>query len=202
MIFTLNPEEVETLLKAMDNLVDIRAIIRKVTPDYEFTGDLENKFKSNLEVLYNNLEPIFLKYLDIKKPFMAPNQVIGIKGKIIHIISQGNMLLISSNSSKKILKSLGLDPRKFFITGGPLFYEDYKVVNPNLPEKALAGIKRKCEKLEEDLQKENWSNKDLYFVYVKDNVTDNLILKKLDKISGLINKKVKSIQIDSWEDLK
>lgn len=120
---------------------------------------------------------------------------------ILDLLGSGNIALLSANSSKKKLKNLGIDPRQVIVSGGPFFFEDYELINQNLQEKAINNIKKKCDRILTEIKSINWSKKDLIFFYEKANNTDKIIFNKLDKISELIGKNVKSIEINSWKDL-
>ena len=103
---------------------------------------------------------------------------------------------------KKKLKNIGIDPRNIIVSGGPLFFKDYKIINPNLSEPALENIKKKCERLIKQLENEDWSKQNLIFIYEKENPTDELILSKLDRISNIIGKNLKTFELKSWKDLE
>jgi len=195
--------EIKSILTSIDDLVELKVLIRKIAPNYILNEELYNKFLSKLKSLKNNLDPLFSHYLHaevlIKEEEFIKNQ----REKIKNALREDNMAIISSNSAKKILKNMGIDPRKLIITGGPLFFEDYKKVNPQIPHTALKGIKKKCKNLIQEIKNQSWNkNKDLYFIYEKGDLSDELTFEKLDRISDLINKKVKVIQLDSWKDLE
>ncbi|MFX1256449.1 MAG: DUF2100 domain-containing protein [Promethearchaeota archaeon] len=191
----INFEEVKTLLSAIDDLIEIKLLIRKVAPNYDLNESLNNEFISLLKSLQKKLIPIFSKY--IKQDISTMR----IRKEIVDIMSSGNIALISSNSSKKKLKNIGIDPRVLIVSSGSLFFDDYKFINPPLPDNALQGIKKKCEGLIKRIKSEDWSEKDLIFFYERENPTDELILKRIDEISSIIGKKVKTFEITSWKDL-
>ena len=118
----------------------------------------------------------------------------------IHGVARKNIALVSSNSSKKKLKEIGVDPRFLIVSGGPLFSEDYKSINPNLPDKALQGINQKCERLISQLKNID-ADRDLVFMFNVNNQTDKVILKRLNELSELIDKNIKTFEISSWKDI-
>jgi hypothetical protein len=124
-----------------------------------------------------------------------------LKSMILEMINDRQIALITANSLKKKLKNIGVDPRNLIVSGGPLFLEDYQIVNPNLSDEALESIKKKCERLLEQIKNEDWERKNLIFIYEKNNPTDLLILDKLEKISKLIGKEVQIFEIESWNIL-
>ncbi|MFX1452683.1 MAG: DUF2100 domain-containing protein [Promethearchaeota archaeon] len=196
----LNSEEVKAVLAAIDDLIDIKLLIRKIVPNYHLNEEIYESFISKLESLRHKLTPLFLKYLS-NDDIIEKETSEDIKSEILNLAKKEMMILISANSSKKKLKNMGVDPRILIASGGPLAIEDYKIINPNLSENALKNIEKKCNRLINQLRNEDWSKNNLIFIYEKENPTDLLILNKLDKISSIIGKKVKIIGLDSWKIL-
>ena len=197
----LNSEEVKALLAAIDDLIEIKLIIREIVPNYNLDEKTYKSFITKLESLHHKLKPIFSEYLsdnDIMEIETSEN----IKNAILDLAKNNMIILISANSSKKKLKNIGVDPRILIVSGGPLFIEDYKIINPNLSENALENIKKKCKRLIHQLQNEDWSKKNLIFIYEKENPTDLLILNKLDRISNIIGKDLRIFELDSWKNLE
>ncbi|TFG00431.1 MAG: DUF2100 domain-containing protein [Promethearchaeota archaeon] len=196
----LTKKDIKAILSSIDILLDIKTYIRKISPLYELTDPYDKKIIKSLHTLQNELDPLFTTYLHNKEisisEFSEDNQ----KERIIDVLSEDNMALISSNSAKNILKDQGIDPRKLIVTGGPLFYEDYRKVNPNIPDHALKGIKKKCKGIMDSLEGRDWKNKDLYFIYEEENVADTYTFEKIDRLSDLIGKNIKIIKISSWDD--
>lgn len=201
MEFTLSTEEVNSLLNALNSLIELKVLFRKSTPQYQLSEKMCEEFLTSLKNLKNLLNPIFVKYL-AKKYLKQETESMEEKTKKITSLSETrDQVLVSSNSAKKILKSLGIDPRHIIVSGGPLFFEDFKIVNPNIPDKALPSIKKKCERILEELKSIDWKNKELYFIYEKEDIGDSLILDKMNRVEDLINKEVKTIALSSWDDL-
>ncbi|MHA1335463.1 MAG: DUF2100 domain-containing protein [Promethearchaeota archaeon] len=197
----MDSKEISSLLSALEDLLEIKSIIRKITPKYNLDDELYDTFIKTLGSLKDKLEPIFSKYVITQKSKAESFNKESFRNEIIQLAEKNNFLLLSSNSAKKKLKNLGIDARNIFVSGGPLEPEDYKKVNPNLPEKALKGIKQKCTRLLNSIKTKNWSKSELYFIYEKDNPTDKLILDKISIISDIIKKDVKTIEIPSWKIL-
>ena len=121
MVFKIKSEEVKSILAAIDDLIEIKILIRKITPDYNLNDTLNKVFIEKLVDLHKNLQPLFSKYLKeefILKPKKSINQL---KEDIQDVVKRGNFGLVSANSSKKKLKTIGFDPRLLIVTGGPLF---------------------------------------------------------------------------------
>jgi len=197
----LNSEEVKALLAAIDDLIDIKLLIREIVPNYNLNEKIYKSFITKLESLHHKLKPIFSEYLS-DEDMMSIETSEDVKNIILDLAKNNMIVLISANSSKKKLKNLGVDPRNVIVSGGPLFIEDYKVINPNLSENALENIKKKCDRLIKQLENEDWSKNNLIFIYEKKNPTDLLILNKLDRISNIIGKNLKTFGLDSWKNLE
>jgi len=197
----LNSEEIKALLTAFDDLVDIKLLIRKIVPNYELNDLMNEELILLLSNLKKKLQPLFSKYLKQDNALLAEESKVTFKKALLEVIASNNIILISANSSKKKLKSMGIDPRRLIVSGGPLFIEDYKIVNPNLPEKAIPNLKKKCERIFNELKDEKWAEYGLVFVHEKENITDKLILNNLINISREIKKEIKTINVGSWNAL-
>lgn len=194
-------EDVKAFLTAIDDLIEIKLLIRKLVPSYNLDPILKKKFLSLLKSLQNKLQPLFSEYLNKDTLIGTKESAKYLKTKILKLLIPNNIALISANSSKKKLKTIGVDPRHLIITGGPLFVNDYKTINPELSEKAIQSIKTKCERIINQIKNRNWDDKDLIFIYEKENPTDKLILNRMEEISNIIQKKVILIELRSWKDL-
>lgn len=200
MKIKLDSKEVKSLLAAIDDLIEIKILIRQIVPNYELDKELMEKYLLILESLQSKLLPLFLKYL---KQYPVDSQKKS-KEELVKEINQFagslNIILVSSNSTKKRLKEIGFDPRKIIVTGGPLLFENYLKINPNISDKAIPGIKKKSENLIIKLKNLSSKDKDIIFLYDHENKTDKIILDELLEISGLISKRIISYDIFSWKD--
>ena len=201
MVIKIKSEEVKSILAAIDDLIEIKILIRKITPDYNLNDTLNKFFIEKLVDLHKNLQPLFSKYLKEEFILKTKKSINQLKEDIQDIIKKNNFGLVSANSSKKKLKTIGFDPRLLIVTGGPLFFEDYNKINQNISDNAIISIKKKCERILTQIKTINWNHKDLIFIYDSNNTTDKLILKRIDALSKLIGKKVKTLEITSWNVL-
>jgi hypothetical protein len=201
VVIKIKSEEVKSILAAIDDLIEIKILIRKITPDYNLNDTLNKFFIEKLVDLHKNLQPLFSKYLKEEFILKTKKSINQLKEDIQDIIKNGNFALVSANSSKKKLKTIGFDPRLLIVTGGPLFSEDYNKINQNISDNAIISIKKKCERILTQIETINWNHKDLVFIYDSNNATDKLILKRIDALSKLIGKKVKTLEITSWNVL-
>ncbi len=200
---TINSEEVKSLLSSIDELIELKCLIRTVVPSYELSEDLNEKFVSLLKALQNKLQPFFLKYIKIEAiSEVSPEKQIDLKEQLLNLFNKNTMALISSNNAKKKLKNIGVDPRFLIITGGPLSAEEYKLINPNITDDVIKGVRSKLEKIFAQLKSDSWTDKDLVFIYEPNNPTDKLIRKRLEEVEKLIGKPVKMFEIKDWKDIE
>jgi len=197
----INSDEVKSILAALDDLIEIKHLIRKIVPNYHLEESINKLFKNKLKDLQKNLDPLFTKYLEDDAIVSSKSSKMHIKESILENLKKENIALVSANSSKKKLKNIGFDPRQIIVSGGPLFVEDYKLVNPDIPEETLRNIKKKCDRILNQIINENWNQKDLVFIFEKNNLTDKLILKRINDLSKLINKEIRTIELVSWNVL-
>jgi len=177
-------------------------LVRQIVPNYNIDEELNKKFHSLLEAMQSKLQPIFSKYLNqhnrstlVKTKEILINDIKKLSGKT-------NLFLVSANSSKKKLKNIGIDPRNVIVSGGPLMFEDYKKVNPTIPDNALPGIRKKCDTLLKKIKSTNWQNKELIFIFERKNNTDKIIQEELELISDNIGKEIRVFEIISWKILE
>ncbi len=198
----MESEEVKDLLSSINDLIDIKILIREIVPDYKLDESQKKKFLNLLNLIYAKLNPLFQKYLLIQTEFNQQVTTQSIKERLLSILNENTLALVSANSTKKKFKNIGIDPRIIIASGGPLFIEDYKEINPNLTENALQGLKKKCMRLIDQLKKEDWTKKKLYFIYDVNNATDKKILSRLNEISMTVGTSIDTIKIENWNDLE
>jgi hypothetical protein len=196
----LSSLEIKTILSALEDLLEMKILIRQIVPHYSLDEQSNEKFLSILSTLQDKFQPIFQKYLIQNASDKALDQ------NTIEFLSklkeEESIILVSASSSKKILKRQGLDPQFIIVCGGPLICEDYKQINPHLSEQALLGIQKKCQNTLKLLQSNKVQKKELFFIYEPQNLTDKIILNELKSKISLIGKQVKPITISSWKKLE
>lgn len=159
-------------------------------------------FKSLLNSLNNILQPLFSKYLQNEINITLEKKKRELLSKLDKLIKKEQYILISASHSKKILKNLGFNPLKLIVSGGPILFNDYIKVNPNLSEKDLQGISKKSKSLIIKLKKIARANSDITFIYEKNNRTDQIILEELNEIKKNIGKAIFVIEIPNWRKLE
>lgn len=198
----MKAQEVKSLLSAIDDLLDIKVIIRNSVPNYSLDSDSQHQFINLLISLEQKLFPIFSKYLNQDLKLKEQSTGGDIKEKILNLNPENSIILVSASSSKKKLKTLGIDPRIIIVSGGPLSPKDYKIINPKIPDSALINIEKKCTRLQEELHAKDWSKLTLYFIHEPENKTDQFIIEDLETLKKLIGEAPSLIPITSWNDLE
>jgi len=202
VILKINSKEVQSLLEAIDTLLEIKIFIRNCVPNFELNGNQLNLFTSLLNTLESKLQPLFAKYLQVDLYSNSKKSKEEYILELKNLIKENKYILLSANHSKKILKNLGFDPRNLIVSGGPLIYNDYSKINPTLSGIALQGIKKKCDRLISQLMNMDWKNLDLLYIYEKNNKADMIILEEIEEIESIIGKNIEVLKIHSWKDIE
>ena len=192
---SIQSKEIESLFGAIEDLIEIKILLRKTTPTHIMDDNSIKEFKNILEKIAFKLQPIFQTYLHIE-PKKSEDQWEIVK----ELLEKDTIIIISANSSKKRLKELGFDARRILVSGGPILYQDYELINPNINDERRDQIRNKCEHFLSDLKQKS-INTDIYFICESQNKTDRIILDEIKEISSLINKQIEVIHITSWKQL-
>ena len=196
----LTSTDVKIILSALEDLLEIKVLFRKIAPNYVFDDLSKEKYVSILSTLNDKIQPIFQKFLPQEK---SEESIILNEIEFLEQLKKGDTItIVSASSSKKILKKIGFNPLNIIVSGGPLLDEDYKKINPNLSEQSLLGIKKKCQNLLNILQSQKVYEKPLIFIFEVQNLTDKIILTELESINDLIGKKIETYEITSWRQLE
>jgi hypothetical protein len=200
MLNNLTSFDVKIILSALEDLLEIKVLFRKIAPNYVFDDLSKEKYLSILSTLNDKIQPIFQKFLTQNKSEEStiPNEIEFLE----QLKREDNIIIVSASSSKKILKKRGFNPLNIIVSGGPLIDEDYKKINPNLSEQSLLGIKKKCLNILNILQSQKTDEKPLIFIFEAQNLTDRIILNELESVIDLIGKKIETFEITSWKELE
>ena len=88
------------LLSAIDDLIDIKVLIRQVAPNYELDENNRKKFILLLESLQKKLQPLFMKYLKHEKTSKFPTLVNNLKSQIDRgVIPEPDAIFIAGGST-------------------------------------------------------------------------------------------------------
>ncbi len=64
-----------------------------------------------------------------------------------------SLILTTKNNFKKTISKFGVYPQKIVVAGVPLIPEDMQILNPKIPENALAPIKIKIQHVKNDIER-------------------------------------------------
>jgi hypothetical protein len=142
VILTINSQEVQAILDAIDILLEIKCLIRNIAPSYQLNATQLKLFDSLLNSLKNQIEPLFSKYIPSNLNGTTERKNNEILLKLKKLIESERYILISASHSKKILKNVGFNPLNIIVSGGPLILKDYLKVN-------LIYRKKFCKELKE-----------------------------------------------------
>ena len=188
--------EVNTILSALEDLLELKVLFRKIAPNYQFDELTKQNYLLTLSNLYNKIQPIFLKHL----PQIESNKLLLQKELqfLDEIKRKNNKILVSASSSKKLLKRLGFNPLNIIVSGGPLLDKNYKKINPNLSNQVLLGIKKRSQHTLNLLQN---NEEPLIFIYEIQNLSDEIILNELKNCTELVGKQIITYKVSSWKAL-
>jgi len=218
--FTISDNQ--NLLELLELLLEIKIIMRKYTPNFKIPVYDSQIIIENLSKAAKLFIPLISKIglIDSKTPIEIKStsknfKIMDVIGKIndfkedITISNsyqlfnniKNNVVLVSTNSEKKKLKSIGIPTQDIKVIGGPIDLNDYKKIGKKIPDNVLENIKKKNEDLVNDLKEIVLHNKTIVFIYSDDEITDNLNRSKINEIEGKIGKNIKIIRIKSWNYL-
>ncbi len=193
----IDDAEIKALLSTLDDLIDMKILFRKLAPNYTLDKECNQQFLSILESLYLKFQPLFSKFLN--QDHTVGDKQSNAKEFLEQIKEKKSHVLVSANSSKKVLKKWGILPQNIIVSGGPLIFEDFKKVNPNISDERLSGVKKKCNHLLKLLQSNKLRGQDVIFIYEIQNLTDKIILDELNTNIDLIDKHIQLYRIPSWK---
>ena len=208
----------ENFIKSLDESMKLRSYLREYIPDFSIPVNESGHILESFEKIADKLIPILSKLhiipqdIQITSPskslklqkFKAADKELKSDVKIhqpseIFDIIKDKAILVSSNTVRKKLKTMGIDPRMIKSSSGPLFIEDYKELGHDLPEQALKGIQKKSDKIILDLKELAEANQEIMFIYAVDDITDNINIKRINELEDRIGAKIHLIQVASWD---
>jgi hypothetical protein len=225
--FTITKKQVEHLRDAIEELLFLRSLLRKYTPDYQIEDNTDKKemmrlIKKSAKYLIPLFEELGLctenkpdiskilspemhPKIDVNIP-IQPEQVVKNKEfpqvesgiEILNLIGE-NYIFISTNTAKKKLKNLGIDANKTIVAGGPINPEDLKELNPKMPESAIQGYMKKIETVLEQLDKAFITGKKVIYAMSPKDPTDQMNAKRLFSIEQKLGKKFEIIIVKDWD---
>jgi precorrin-4 methylase len=214
-------ERMEGLRSAIEDLMLLRASLRPYAPDFQQIEELESKQMNKLlKRSAKQLLPLFEELglcsegsnspksivtnhkLDSKDASSVNTKKESIETGVELLQTIGeNYLFIGSNSIKKQLKGLGVEPNKIIVAGGPVHVDDLKKLNPNIPDAALQGYQKKIDVVVKTLKDAFTTGKKVIFCMSPADENDQIIAGRLSDLEQKIGSKFEKILIKSWEKL-
>lgn len=160
--------------KSLDELIEAEEFIYSSRPSHQLNEEESKQFCSKILSVRSKLDDILADFGVIEKESVEEE---------IKKLSENILILTGKNSFKKVFVKFGADSRKIVVAGVPLEASDMKILNPKIPEAALAGVSKKIEHVKNDIQRK----------------IDNLNLKRIlvivetDKAGEVLGKRSKEI---------
>ncbi|MCP4762630.1 MAG: DUF2100 domain-containing protein [archaeon] len=218
-----SPDDNKRILEVINRLISLKSLTRRFAPEFQIPTEKSREILENLENVTKELFPILVNLgiidkenIDIKNPsnkiklqkYLPSNKtnIVGEdyfieKGSELLQIAENKIILVSSNSSKKKLKSLGINPQYIKSSGGPFFIEDYQKLDKKLPDKAIEGIKKKLDNLMNQLKKVATESKEIIYIYSDEEITDIINMERIKKLKKIITEDLKLVRIKSWSKI-
>jgi hypothetical protein len=130
--------------KTLNELIEAEEFIYSSRPSHKLNEEESKQFCNKILSIRTKLDEILADFGVIEKESVEEE---------IKKLSEGILILTSKNNFKKVFAKFGVDPQKIVVTGVPLEVEDMKILNPKIPEAALAGISKKIEHVKNDIQR-------------------------------------------------
>jgi hypothetical protein len=160
--------------KTLNELIEAEEFIYSSRPSHKLNEEESKQFCNKILSIRTKLDEILADFGVIEKESVEEE---------IKKLSEGILILTSKNNFKKVFAKFGVDPQKIVVTGVPLEVEDMKILNPKIPEAALAGISKKIEHVKNDIQRKIDSlNLEKILVIVEDDNAGEVLGKRSKEI--------------------
>lgn len=130
--------------KIMDELIEAEEFIYSSRPSHKLDEDEAKQFCNKIISVRNNLDEILADFGVLEKESVEEE---------IKKLSENILIITSKSNFKKVFLKFGVDPQNIIVAGVPLEVEDMKILNPKIPDTALAGISKKIEHVKNDIKR-------------------------------------------------
>lgn len=130
--------------KIMDELIEAEEFIYSSRPSHKLDEDEAKQFCNKIISVRNNLDEILADFGVLEKETIEEE---------IKKFSENILIITSKSNFKKVFLKFGVDPQNIIVAGVPLEVEDMKILNPKIPDAALAGISKKIEHVKNDIKR-------------------------------------------------
>ncbi|MHA1715691.1 MAG: DUF2100 domain-containing protein [Promethearchaeota archaeon] len=192
----MNVQETQVkLTKIINEIIEVKSTLSREIPVVDIR-DIKHNVLPGLENVLESIKDLIFK-IEKKKQF--PDELttgIELDSNIIERLNRSLFIVARKDIYKKI-KGIQRIRVESILTGGPIIAEDYKIMNPHIPEQAMDGIKRKVEKIIAQVIKAS-ENKDLIVLVGEEgNKVDILLLKSMTMLKEKTGKEVISFKIET-----
>jgi hypothetical protein len=209
-------DRVEQLRAAIEDLMAVRTVLRQYAPDFAVSEENDSKqvsklLKRSAKQLIPLFEDLGLCAGDaspqISSPVGSGKEESGVNPGYVEsgvdLLQRigNNPVFVGSNSIKAKLKALGVEAQNIIVAGGPMHVDDLKALNPNIPDKALAGVQRKIDGIIQNLSDAVKAGKTVLAALAEQEENDQLIRKRLPEIEQKIGAKLSLLPIRTWDRL-
>lgn len=172
----------------LTEMVELENYIYTSRPSHYLKKEDAKRFCEGIINIRNQLDDILADFGVLEK--------INLEGEIRGEADK-YLILTTKSNFKKVLGKFNVDPQKIVVAGVPLTLEDMKKLNPQLPDHALASVRKKIGHVTNDIQrKTDQFNLDNILVVVEDDRTGQILIERaLEKYNA------KTICVDGLKDL-
>ena len=192
----MNSSDSSRINEVINLLIDIKNMYRQTTPHFALDESSFQKIKSSLIKLNGIIAKLNENFGII--PQFEKNNSFDFKKDI-----ENKLFILNSPKNRKKLIDLGMNADQILATGGPIFENDIKIINPNIPETAFQTILIKIQKFWKMLQikiQEGNFNK-VVLILEENNIADKILLNKKDEFESRFSIPVQYITVSSFEQI-
>jgi hypothetical protein len=192
----MNSSDSSRINEVINLLIDIKNTYRQTTPHFALDERSFQKIKKSL-LKMNGIIAKLNENFGIK-PQSERNTPFDFKKDLVQ-----KLFIVNSPKNRKKLVDLGLNTEQILATGGPIFENDIKIINPTIPETAFQTIQVKIQKFWKTLQtkiQEGNFNK-IILLLEENNIADKILLDKKGEFKSRLSIPVQYIIVSSFDQI-
>ncbi|HML04192.1 MAG TPA: DUF2100 domain-containing protein [Methanobacterium sp.] len=160
--------------QSLNELIEAEEFVYSSRPSHELNEEEAKQFCNKILSVRSKLDEILADFGVIEKESVEEE---------IKKLSEDILILTSKNNFKKVFAKFGVDSQKIVVAGVPLEASDMKILNPKIPDAALAGISKKIEHVKNDIERKIESL----------NLKKILVIVESDKAGEILGKRSREI---------